>query len=121
MEKLSCSHPLEVMPCCSGPAPIIIEAQFWLLDVVNTSRAAKLYAPGFVEVYQYDHIGLPGGYDVWNNTYQALDLRINVLHGTDNLDSTRWEISTCPDIGIAACEGQWTSYQQGTGAVRQEQ
>ena len=87
-------------------------------DPLYRPSAVKLYASGFVEVYQHDHIGLPGGYDVWNNTWQELDLRINVLHGTDNLDSTRWEVSTCPDIGVAACDGQWTSYRQGTGAVR---
>ena len=95
----------------AGPAGIVFG------DPLYRPAAAKLYAAGFVEVYQHDHIGIPTGYDVWNNTFQALDLSINVLHGTDNLDSTRWEISTCPDIGVAACDGNWTSYELGTGAV----
>jgi hypothetical protein len=33
---------LDVTPCCSGPAPIIIEAQFGLLEVGITPRARKL-------------------------------------------------------------------------------
>src|SRR6266568_1777706 len=36
---------LEVTPCCSGPAPMIMEAQFGLLTVGITPRACKVQAP----------------------------------------------------------------------------
>ncbi len=95
----------------AGPAGIIYG------DPLYRPSAVKLYTAGFVPGYQSGHIGDPAGYNVWNDTYQAIDLRANVLHGTDNLDTTRWEVFTCPDLGIAACDGNWTSWQQGVGAV----
>src|SRR5262249_13468770 len=38
-------HSLEVTPCCSGPAPMIIDAQFGLLEVGMTPRACSVYEP----------------------------------------------------------------------------
>ena len=95
----------------AGPAGIIYG------DPLYRPSAVKLYAAGFVPGYQHDHIGDPAGYNVWRDTYQAIDLRANVLHGTDNLDTTRWEVFTCPDLGIVVCDGNWTSRLQGVGAV----
>ncbi len=37
--KLSRSQALEVIPCCSGPAPIIMEAQLGLDEEGITDRA----------------------------------------------------------------------------------
>ncbi len=95
----------------AGPAGIIYG------DPLYRPSAAKLYAAGVAPGYQDDHIGDPAGYNVWSDTYQALDLRANVLHGTDNLDTTRWELSTCPELGIVVCDGNWTPRLQGVGAV----
>src|SRR5436190_1218238 len=36
---------LEVTPCCSGPAPMIIEAQLGLLEVGITPRACNVNDP----------------------------------------------------------------------------
>ncbi len=94
-----------------GPAGVIYG------DPLYRPAAAKLYTTGFVPVYQHDHIGDRDGYDVWSDTYQPIDLTINVLHGTDNVNTTRWEILTCPEVGIGPCEGSWTSHRQGVGAV----
>ncbi len=96
----------------TGPSGIIYG------DPLYRPSAAKLYTAGFVPGSQHDHIGDPAGYVVWSDTYQAIDLRANVLHGTDNLNTTRWEVFTCPDLGIAECGGNWTSWQQGVGAVQ---
>src|SRR5437879_5054758 len=45
MSNLFVSHSLEVTPCCAGPAPMIIEAQFGLLTVGKTPRARMVQAP----------------------------------------------------------------------------
>ena len=42
------SQSLVVIPCCSGPAPMIIEAQFGLLTVGMTARAWSVLAPDFI-------------------------------------------------------------------------
>ncbi len=42
------SQSLVVTPCCSGPAPMIIEAQLGLLTVGITARAWSVLAPDFM-------------------------------------------------------------------------
>src|SRR6056297_1091221 len=46
--KLSFSQALEVIPCCSGPAPIIIEAQLGLELVGRTARACIVELPSSI-------------------------------------------------------------------------
>src|ERR1043166_8429298 len=48
MSNLSGCQSLEVTPCCSGPAPMIMEAQLGLLEVGMTPRACKDHAPSFI-------------------------------------------------------------------------
>ena len=45
ISNLSGCQSLEVTPCCSGPAPMIMEAQFGLLTVGITPRACRVQAP----------------------------------------------------------------------------
>src|SRR6185369_11907175 len=45
ISNLLVSQSFEVTPCCSGPAPMIIDAQFGLLDVGITPRACRVHAP----------------------------------------------------------------------------
>src|SRR5437588_12206028 len=45
MSNLLVSQSLEVTPCCSGPAPMIIDAQFGLLEVGMTPRAWRVKEP----------------------------------------------------------------------------
>ncbi len=46
--KLFRAQPLDVMPCCSGAAPMKMEAQLGLLEVGRTARARRLKAPSFM-------------------------------------------------------------------------
>ena len=50
---------LDVTPCCSGPAPMIIEAQFGLLTVGITPRACSVYAPSFIIRARFGDLRLP--------------------------------------------------------------
>ncbi|HBY62411.1 MAG TPA: hypothetical protein DEH78_21520 [Solibacterales bacterium] len=45
MENLSGIQSFDVMPCCSGPAPMIMDAQLGLLEVGITPRAWYVQAP----------------------------------------------------------------------------
>lgn len=86
-------------------------------DPLYRPSAVKIHGSGFTNPYQDDQIGDPAGYYVWLDTYQAIDLKINAVHGTDNLGATRWELLACPELGIDACEGLWSPVQEGIGAV----
>src|SRR6187549_3980104 len=44
---------LEVTPCRSGPAPMIIEAQFGLLELGITARAFRVEAPVFLNRFRF--------------------------------------------------------------------
>ena len=45
ISNLSGCQSFEVTPCCSGPAPMIIDAQFGLLTVGITPRAWSVLHP----------------------------------------------------------------------------
>src|SRR5207249_3658514 len=50
MSNLLGCQSLEVTPCCSGPAPMIIDAQFGLLTVGKTPRAWSVKAPSRISL-----------------------------------------------------------------------
>src|SRR5580765_6714606 len=50
ISNLFVSQSLDVTPCCSGPAPMMIEAQFGLLEVGITPRACSVYEPSRINL-----------------------------------------------------------------------